>query len=108
MSTSTHPVRGKTLSLTFKDGQMAGKTVEHVFHTDGTLDFFMTDAPETKSHVDKYEVAKVSDDVYAVSYLGTAGYTLSLVLNFASDHLIAFSSNDKMMQMQHGSFAVGA
>lgn len=65
----------------------------------------MADAPARKSHVDKYEVAKVSDDVYAVSYLGSAGYTLSLILNFTSDNLIAFSSNDKMMEMQHGSFA---
>ena len=30
-----------------------------------------------------------------------------MVLNFADADLIAFSSNDKMMQMQHGSFAAG-
>ena len=105
MSTTTHPIRGKTLSLTFKDGQMAGKTIDHAFHVDGSLDFFPAEAPEKRSHVDSYEVARVSDDVYAVSYLGSSGYTLSIVLNFADAHLIAFSSNDKMMQMQHGSFA---
>jgi len=107
MSTTTHPIRGKTLSLTFKDGQMAGKTIAHAFHSDGSLDFYPADTPEKKSHVDHYEVAKVNDDVYAVSYLGSSGYTLSMVLNFADADLIAFSSNDKMMQMQHGSFAAG-
>ena len=40
-----------------------------------------------RSHVDKYEVAKVSDDVYAVSYLGSAGYTLSLILNFRTSRM---------------------
>ena len=80
--------------------------IEHAFHRDGTLDFFTADKPAAKSHVDKYELAKVSDDVYAVSYLGSSGYTLSLVLDFAHDSLVAFSSNEKMMQMQHGSFAV--
>ena len=107
MST-TDPIKGKILSLHFTDGQMAGKTIEHAFHRDGTLDFFAAEKPGAASHVAKYELAKVSDDVYAVSYLGTSGYTLSLVLDFANDSLVAFSSNEKMMQMQHGSFEVHA
>lgn len=103
---SAHPVRGKTLSLTFAEGQMAGKTIEHAFHVDGSLDFYTADKPEAKSHVAKYEVAEVSDDVYAVSYLGSAGYTLSVVLDFKHANLVAVSSNATTMQMQRGSFAV--
>ncbi len=101
---SKNPIRGKTLTFEFQDGRMAGKAITHEFHDDGSVDFSMAKGSKP-THVDKYEVAKVSDDAYAVSYLGSSGYTLSVVLNFANHHLIAFSSNEKMLQLQHGTFA---
>jgi hypothetical protein len=37
----------------------------------------------------------VTDDVYAVSYLGSQGYTLTAVLDFADQSIVAFASNEK-------------
>ena len=51
----------------------------------------------------KYEVAPVSADVCAISYL-SSGYTLTVVLDFETGKLFAFSSNDKEMALQHGVF----
>ncbi len=56
-------------------------------------------APSTK-----YEVVAIRDDVCAVSYLSSAGYTLTTILDFATKKLVAFSSNEKMLGVQRGSF----
>ena len=103
---SSHPVKGKTIHFVFRDGHMAGKTVAHSFHQDGSLDFDMLDESGASSgkkvHVDKYEVAKVRDEVYAVAYLGGSGYTLTTVVDFEAKTLVAFSSNEKELGLQHG------
>ena len=108
---SKNPIRGKTFSFTFEDGPMAGKSFEHRFDEDGMVTFRPVgdgkpEAGEQKAREPgvKYEVAVVRDDVCAVSYRSAAGYTLSVVLDFASKTLVAFSSNDKMLALQHGSF----
>jgi len=44
--------------------------------------------------------------VFAVSYLGDSGYTLTVVLNFRNNEAIAFGSNDKEWSQQKGSFEV--
>jgi hypothetical protein len=105
------PIRGKTLSFTFDDGPMAGRTFEHRFAEKGTVTFHALGG-STEGGKDlpgrvpaaKYEVAQVRDDVWAVSYLSSAGYTLTVVLDLAAKKLIAFSSNEKMLALQHGSF----
>ena len=91
---------------------MAGKLFEHTFAPDGTVTYRMADQPaketketkETKSQKPgpRYEVEKVNDTVYAVSYLGDAGYTLTSVLDFAAGTVISFSSNDKELAVHHG------
>ena len=106
MSMNIQPVRGKIIRFTFTDGPMANKTVTHAFHVDGSVDFQSADGSGKKTHVDKYEAETISDDIIAVSYLGTAGYTLSVVLNFADHKLVAFSSNEKQLNLQHGTFEV--
>jgi MoaF N-terminal domain len=102
-------ISGKTLRFTFDDGPMAKKTIEHAFKDDGSLTFKMDgDKGEGKAtKVDKYEVATVSPDVVAVSYLGSAGYTLTVVMDSKTKKLVAFSSNDKGVSVQHGSFSEG-
>lgn len=108
------PIRGKTLFFTFDDGPMAKKTFAHVFGDNGTVEFSMVgaDAPspptkEPKKTPDtKYEAASVGAQVFAVSYLGPAGYTLTTVLDFETRRLVAFSSNEKMLAVQHGTFEV--
>ena len=107
---SKDPFRGKTLSFTFDDGPMSGKTFEHRFADNGTVTFHAlgrseagTDKPDRGAGT-KYEIAPVRDDVWAVSYLSSAGYTLTVVLDLATKRLVAFSSNEKMLALQHGSF----
>jgi hypothetical protein len=105
------PIRGKTLSFMFDDGVMSGRAFVHRFAENGTLTFH-TVSGSSEAGRDmpgrwpsaKYEVAQVRDDVWAVSYLSSAGYTLTVVLDFATKKLVAFSSNDKTLAVQHGSF----
>lgn len=107
---SSHPIRGKTIQWTFAGGPMAGMTFEHRFHVDGTVDYAMVGG-ESKGQPKKgpgvaYEVAKLNDTVYAVSYLGKEGYTLTTCLDLASGKLVAFSSNESELQQQTGTFEI--
>jgi len=114
------PIRGQTIRFTFNDGPMARKTFEHVFNTKGTVGFRLvgahaaSDAGENPKGDDKekpreprYEIAMLGDDVGAVSYLGISGYTLTTVLDFKTKKLGAFSSNEKGVSVQHGTFDYG-
>jgi MoaF N-terminal domain len=108
---SSNPIRGKTLWFTFDDGPMAGKTFEHRFDDGGTVSFraLAGDATAAKETPDRapgtrYEVAAVRDGIWAVSYLSSSGYTLTVVLDFATKKLLGFSSNEKMLALQHGTF----
>jgi hypothetical protein len=84
---------------------------EHRFAGDRTVTFRAlgggsqtgTDKPD-RAPATKYEIAPVRDDVWAVSYLSSAGYTLTVVLDLATKKLVAFSSNEKMLAVQHGTF----
>ena len=110
------PIRGQTIRFTFSDGPMAKKTFEHVFDSKGTVSFRMVGedaaSPSEKVKGDdskkasepKYEFAMLSNDVGAVSYLGGGGYTLTTVLDFKTKKLVAFSSNEKGVSVQHGTF----
>jgi hypothetical protein len=114
---SKDPIRGKTLRFHFVDGAMANKTFEHRFADDGSVTFrIVTEANADTAHRDdsagkapapkesiRYEVAPIRDDVCAVSYL-SKGYTLTTILDFKSMKLVAFSSNEKMVSIQHGTF----
>jgi hypothetical protein len=48
----------------------------------------------------------VTDDVYVVSYLSKAGYTLTLALNFETDELFGFASNDQHWYPVRGVFEI--
>ncbi len=116
------PVRGKTIQWTYDDGPMAGKSFEHTFGTDGTVRWRETgsdrksakppsngnqksgkEGPEAEA---KYEVARVNDDVHAVSYLSASGFTLTSVLDFVSGIVVSFASNEKDLVVQRGMFEV--
>jgi hypothetical protein len=103
----THdPIHGATIRWTF-EGAMAGKTFEHKFGKDGKITYRMlggnSDAATEAKHS---EIAKVSEDVWAISYLGSAGYTLTVVLDFDTNTLISFASNEKELSQQKGTFEV--
>jgi hypothetical protein len=111
------PISGRTIRFTFSDGPMAKKTFEHVFGTDGTVTFRMVGGDATaaagknaaddeskKAPEPKYEIEMVREDLGAVSYLGGGGYTLTTVLDFKTKKLVAFSSNEKGVSVQRGTF----
>ena len=45
-----------------------------------------------------YGAFKAAEDVYAVSYLSAAGYTLTVVLNLKNQQLVGFASGEKMWE----------
>ena len=96
------PIKGKAFRWTFTDGQMKGKTFDHNFGTDGRVKFGCTDG--TMKGEAKYEYSRVNAEVYAVSYQVDAGYTLTTILDTESHEIVAFSSNEKELQMQHGTY----
>ncbi|MDB4956450.1 MAG: hypothetical protein JWO36_4019 [Myxococcales bacterium] len=106
MSADTAQIHGKTLRFKFNDGPMAGKTFEHAFDDHGTVTWKMLGGEGKPSKPTKYELAHVNFDVFAVSYLGDAGYTLTTILDFNTGLLVAFASNEKSLVKQHGTFEV--
>jgi MoaF N-terminal domain len=100
----SNPVAGKVYRFRFEDGPMAGKTIEHTFLESGALRFRQSDAEGEGTTEKKYAAATIAPDVLAVSYLGSSGYTLTVVLDERTKKLVAFSSNETMHLMQHGTF----
>lgn len=100
------PIRGSTIRWSFDDA-MSGKTFEHTFGDDGSIAYKMVggnmDEPTPAKHS---EIAQISDDVWAISYLGSAGYTLTVVLDFATNKMVSFASNEKELSQQRGTFEV--
>jgi hypothetical protein len=95
---SKDQIHGKTIRFTFQDGPMAKKTYEHIFEEDGTVRFYEVGgdikradahvhAQEPKTAPNHYEAMRVRADVWAVSYLSAAGYTLTAVLDFETHKL---------------------
>ncbi|HET6331876.1 MAG TPA: hypothetical protein VFG30_01620 [Polyangiales bacterium] len=100
------PIHGATIRWSF-EGAMAGKTFEHTFSKDGTITYRMLGGNSEEATEAKHsEIARVSDDVWAISYLGSAGYTLTVVLDFDTHTLVSFASNEKELSQQTGSFEV--
>jgi hypothetical protein len=95
------------MRFTWNDGPTKGKTYEHVFHDDGTVDFHAAGAEKAPATQDKptYAAERVTDDVYAVSYLAK-GYTLTAVLNFDDRKIVGFASDASHWYPVHGSFEV--
>lgn len=103
------PIRGKTIRWTFQDGPTAGKTFEHTFAEDGSVTYTMAGGSGKGTREKEYKVARINDDVVAVSYLASSGYTLTTILDFKARTATAFASNEKGLFEQHGTFElVGA
>ena len=110
---SSDPIRGKTLRWTYEDGPMAGKQFEHRFSNDGTVAWreIGGQKPDQRRQAGngsttepsaKYEVARVNDDVYAVSYLSSSGYTLTTVIDLTTGKIVSVASNEKELVVQRG------
>ena len=110
-------VRGKTMRWAWTDGPTKGKTHEHTFHDDGTVEWRDADSPKkpatdqaTKSGAKKerveYGAVTISDDVTLVSYLADSGFTLTVALNFDDHSVAGFASNDKEWHPVRGTFEI--
>jgi hypothetical protein len=106
---------GKTLRFTFEQGPTSGSSYDHTFREDGTVSWRdpaksqdASASPEdaNKEPPTKYGSFQVADDVYVVSYLSKSGYTLTVALNFETDELFGFASNDQNWYPVSGVFEV--
>jgi hypothetical protein len=111
-------VRGKTMRWTWNAGPTQGKTHEHRFHDDGTVDWRETGGsgsgapgptaaprPSGPERV-PYAAIEVGPSVYVVSYLASSGFTLTVVLNFDTHRLVGFASGGKEWHPVGGTFQV--
>ena len=112
MLTETSPIRGRKMLFRWNDGPTGGKTYEHVFNENGTVDFHAagTQKPAEQKPAEpgdkpRYAAERVADGVYAVSYLAK-GYTLTAVLNFGNQRIVGFASDSSHWYPVHGSFEV--
>lgn len=108
-TTAPSSLIGKTIRWTFDQGPAKGKTFEHVFDKDGGVSYAMLDAngkPGKPTQEKQAGVEKVGDEVYAVSYLGSSGYTLTVILNFGEMSAVSFASNEKGWFPARGSFTL--
>jgi molybdenum cofactor biosynthesis protein MoaF len=110
-------VRGKTIRLKWTEGPTKGKTYEHVFHPDGTVEWHDSDGAENAptgasqkaapaKERAEYGAMRVADQIYAVSYLAPSGFTLTVVLNFRDGSMVGFASGTKDWFPLRGSFEV--
>jgi hypothetical protein len=110
-------VRGTTLRWTFTEGPQAGKTYQHTFHEDGTVEYrVVEDEPEdtssgkqergsgSPSERPTYAAYAVSDNVQLVSYRADSGFTLTVALNFADQQLVSIASNSEQWFPARGTF----
>jgi hypothetical protein len=91
-------VKGRTLRFAWTDGPTAGRTHEHHFHDDGTVDWKAVDGegsgrPATPKERPEYFAADVGSQACFVSYLASSGYTLSVVIDFATGTVVGVASN---------------
>ena len=100
------PIHGRKMRFTWNDGPTQGKTYEHMFYENGTVDFHAAGAAKSpQTEKPRYAAERVADGVYAVSYLAK-GYTLTAVLNFDDRRIVGFASDASHWYPVHGSFEV--
>ena len=98
-------LQGKTLSWTFDDGPVAGKTFEHRFNDDGTIAWHAAGAAAGKSSLEREcASADVADRVSVVSYRAASGYTLTVALNLETSQMVGFASGHDTWAQQKGTF----
>jgi hypothetical protein len=113
-----NPLRGKTIRFTFSEGPTKGASYDHTFSGDDRVTWRDSAGPKRDEPSEKasagaereppteYASFQVADDVYLVSYLSKAGYTLTVALNFETDELFGFASNSQNWYRVRGIFEV--
>jgi len=97
---------GRTIRWTFDDCPMAGVAIEHAFFPDGSVSWtIMSGEHKDASRREKaYVAVKVSDRVWAISYLAASGHTLTAVLNLDDGRVYGFGSDEKTLTAMDGRF----
>jgi hypothetical protein len=92
-------IRGTTMTWAWTDGPTKGKVYEHVFHEDGTVEWHdagQARKPGGPAERVPYAAFEVTPKVFAVSYLSTtSGFTLTVVLDFATGAMVGIASGAK-------------
>ena len=99
-------VAGKAFRLHWLAGPTAGRTDEHIFHTNGTVSHAQV-APDRSPQYrteKQYGALEVGNDVVVISYLGSSGCTLTVAMDFRSHRLQGFASNSKEWYPVQGRF----
>ena len=114
-------IRGTTMRWAWTEGPTQGMVHEHVFHDDGTVEWRDAgSAPSKKPSKETagtpgslrperapYAAFEVTPEVFAVSYLSSSsGFTLTVVLNFATGQLVGVASGGKDWFPLRGTFEV--
>lgn len=104
------------MRFAWTEGPTTGKTYEHSFREDGTVDFHEVTpgagtvrqevAPNAQKKPIEYGAFRVTDDVFIVSYLSNEGYTLTVALNFDDSSMAGFASGAKEWFPLKGTFEV--
>jgi phenolic acid decarboxylase len=90
-------ISGKTLRWSWTEGPTQGKTHEHSFHADGSVEYCEIDGDVKGKPVREKEYAAVyiAEQVYLVSYQSSSGYTLTVAVDFNTHSLVGFASGAK-------------
>jgi hypothetical protein len=108
-------VRGKRIQMTWTAGPTRGSTHEHVFHQDGTVEWYDADPRKAPSDRQKdgsarerpqYAAFRVADDIYLVSYLASSGFALTVALHFGEQKIVGFATSSKDWFPIQGTFQV--
>jgi len=113
-------IRGTTMRWAWTEGPTQGMVHEHVFHDDGTVEWHDAGSAPKKPPKEAagahgstppervpYAAFEVTPEVFAVSYLSpSSGFTLTVVLNFATRQLVGVASGAKDWFPLRGTFEV--
>jgi len=107
-------ITGKTVRLTWTSGPTKGSAHEHVFHHDGTVEWRALDkkdvghseAKASSTERASYMARDITEQVVLVSYLSSAGYTLTVILNFRNQTMDGVASNEKTWTPVEGTFEI--
>lgn len=103
---SASRIAGRTFRFSWTAGPTAGKTHEHVFHTDGRVSYAQIeeDRPLQYTTEKQYGAYQLGEDVCLVSYQGASGYTLTVAMSFRDHRLQGFASGAKDWYPVQGEF----
>jgi hypothetical protein len=114
-------IRGTTMRWTWTEGPTKDMVHEHVFHEDGTVEWHDAGSAASRKPSKKaegghestgperapYAAFEVISEIFAVSYLSrSSGFTLTVVLNFATGQLVGIASGGKDWFPLRGTFEV--